>query len=775
MSTSGGPWQAAVTRWRQIRAEHQFQPSRWLWVLAAGSSWLLAAFIWSLIGIGRDLIVMRREALLLAESWEMSMRSLARDFDRLGVRVGSTCDSATIREIVRASFTSPIARAYFVRTAAGDAWCGPLGARNKLPVVVASPSDSTLVLLTRAGGSVPVIYASTLRGTAHLVAELDPRFQQLDVLRSAANVDSWDRDIQVDGSTIPFLYSPRIHRPSPILLSRTTAGPSHSAVVHFFHTPRIHRPSLTLLASTGASPGESPSHAVIIEQRLTWSHTLARLARGAWGLSIVALFGTLGLVALAVKRLVDRTSPERRLVQAIRKRRFEPFVQPIVSTTSGECVGGEVLLRWRHPIRGVLPPAEFIELAEQTQMIVAMSDLIMTKARDQLAPLVADQPALYFAFNVTPAQLRRPDIVSELQSLFDTSSLSPESVLLEITEREFVDKTSLEALRQLRDVGFRLAIDDFGTGQSSLALMQHLPLDRIKLDREFVRQIDDAHTPRPVLDAIIALAHTMGVPLIGEGVERQEEWDYLAARGVQYIQGFMISRPLPIAGFSEWVAQNRVAQGARARSPVRTPSFDRATDQWRFRAKRGDHAASEVDLQALVRALSSSGGLDSRDRMHALRLYPHCFVATEAVDWMVERLGLSRPAAVRLGQRLTALGYFEHVAEEHDFADAHLFFRMAEVSSPAGATTPLNWPDLAMVAERLRCADSPRRSTKQRRLIRYQEAITGTALCNWMQQQFSLSRSEVVQLGNGLMRHGTIIHVHDDRPFTASGELFRIR
>ncbi len=725
-----------------MRAEHRFQPSRWLWVLAAIISWLIAASTWSLIGIGRDLVVMRREAQKLAASWESSMHSLTLEFDRLAKHAAATCDSETIREMVRASFTSPITRAYFVRTEADAAWCGPLGARGALPVVIDRPTDTTLQLFTRTGGGTSVIYVSTLRGTTHLVAELDPRFQQIDVLRSAANVDAWDRDIRVGGSTIPFLNSPRIHHPSLTLLARTTA---------------------------------SPSGAVIVEQRITWSHTLARLARSVWGLMVVVLLGTLGIVALAVKRLIERTSPERRLLQALRKRRFEPFVQPIVSTTSGQCVGGEVLMRWRHPTRGVLPPAEFIELAEATQLIVAMSNLIMTKARDQLAPLLAAQPALYFAFNVTPSQLRRPDIVNELQRLFDASSLAPRSVVLEITEREFVDRSSLDALRQLRDAGFRLAIDDFGTGQSSLALIEQLPLDRIKLDREFVRQIVDVHTPRPVLDAIITLAHAMGVPLIAEGVERQTEWDYLVARGVQYVQGFLIARPLPIGGFAEWIQHHRVTQRELAGAAVRTPSMGWATDKWTLRANRSDKAAAEMDLAAMVRVMSSSGGLDSRDRMHALRRYPHCFVATEAVDWMVERLELSRPSAIRLGQRLTALGLFEHVAEEHDFADAYLFFRMPDVVSPVGSTPPVNWPDLATVADRLRGSDGPRPGTTQRWLIRYQDAITGSALCDWLERTFSMPRGDVVQLGEEVMRRGTIIHVHDDRSFTDSGELFRIR
>jgi EAL domain-containing protein (putative c-di-GMP-specific phosphodiesterase class I) len=770
MPINSGLWQGAASYWRRTRLEHRFHPSRWLWVIAVGGSWLLAALVWSLVGAGRDMVVMRREAVELADSWDLSMRALTRDFDRLGGSVSPTCGSTTIRELVRASVTSPIARTFLARTSTGDVWCGPLGLRTAPPIVVDQPTDTRLLLSTRVGGTGGVIYATTLRGSTQLVAELDPRFQQIDVLRSAANVEAWDRDIRVGGSTIPFLHSPRIERPSLILLGRTTTSGSHSVVVHFLHSPRIHRPSQTLLAGTAASP----SHAVVVEQRITWSHTLARLGRSVWGLSLVAILAALGIVALVVKRLIDRSSPERRLLQAIRKRRFEPFVQPIVSTTSGQCVGGEVLMRWRHPVRGVLPPSEFIQLAEETQLIVAMTNLIMIKARDQLAPLLAVQPELYFAFNVTPCQLRRPGIVNELLRLFDSSSLAPRSVVLEITEREFVDRTTLEALRELRAAGFRLAIDDFGTGQSSLALIEQLPLDRIKIDREFVRQIDDADTPRPVLDAIIAIAKTMGVPLIAEGVEHQVQWDYLTARGVQYVQGFLIARPLPMAGFAKWAAQHHVTPRMLAGAPVRTASLGRAINQRTSRADHDDSGAHTGDVDALVRAMSSPDGLESRDRMHAMRRYQHCFVATEAVDWMVERLGLSRPSAERLGQRLTALGHFEHVVEEHDFADAYLFFRLLDTSAPSGAAPPSYWLEPATVAQRLRGQDGPQCGTKQRRLIRYQDCITGSDLAAWMEEQFSVPAGDVAQLGNGLMRLGAIIHVHDDRPFSASGELFRI-
>jgi EAL domain-containing protein (putative c-di-GMP-specific phosphodiesterase class I) len=282
-----------------------------------------------------------------------------------------------------------------------------------------------------------------------------------------------------------------------------------------------------------------------------------RAMRGAvlpWLVAALAI--ALGATLLIDQRLAARGSPERRMLRAMRKRQFEPVAQPIVSLATGECVGAEVLMRWAHPVRGLLPPAEFIALAEESGMIVPMSEILMRKARDQLAPLARRYPHLYFSFNVTSAQLRDPAFPAKARAIFDEVSLPPRAVLLELIEREAVDRQGELALAQLRSLGFRLAMDDFGTGESSLASLQALAFDRIKVDREFVRTIDEHSRRRPVLDTVIRLGHDLGVPLIAEGVETRAQWDYLSARGVQAVQGFLVARPMPIDAFGRWLDEH---------------------------------------------------------------------------------------------------------------------------------------------------------------------------------------------------------------------------
>lgn len=155
----------------------------------------------------------------------------------------------------------------------------------------------------------------------------------------------------------------------------------------------------------------------------------------------------------------------RRIERALRKRQFEPFVQPIVDMASGRCVGGEVLMRWAHPERGPLLPSELIEEAERTGLIVAMSSLVMGRAAHRLAPLAQANPALYFSFNITAGQLRRPNLAAELADIFNADTLPQAQVLLDLTEREALDPLTQRTVRALHAAGWRIAIDDFGTGQ----------------------------------------------------------------------------------------------------------------------------------------------------------------------------------------------------------------------------------------------------------------------------------------------------------------------
>ena len=530
-------------------------------------------------------------------------------------------------------------------------------------------------------------------------------------------------------------------------------------------TARLSAPDGRPLALIGALRGATPIEPTP-GQRL-WSTRygvgvtalleVAALRAAVWrraGVAMAVVALVTGLLGLALwRRTVLRARLSHRIHRGLRKRQFEPHVQPIIDLQTGRCAGVEVLMRWHHPQRGVLAPAEFIEEAERTGLIVGMSDLVMSRAAHRLAAIAMARPDLYFSFNVTPLQLRQPDFLRRLATLFRADTLPRERVLLELTEREFVDADTGRILAALRADGWRVAIDDFGTGHSSLAALEQIAIDRIKIDRAFVRTIDEGTVNRPVLDAIIALAGQLGVPLIAEGVETRSQWDYLAARGVRHAQGYLMARPMPIEAFAAWLAE-------RGETPARSPAG----------AGAAEHApASDPQVQALWHQMRMPGGLDVRDRVHRLQTYRQCFVGREAVDWIVQRLGVRRSEAVRIGQRLAALDRIRHVRDEHDFDDADLFFCFVQ----SGAEPVDVAPASDELRRALRGPHGPRLGMHARGLICYRDATTGRAIVDWIVQRYGVSRLTACQWAAHQMRVGALRHVFDDRPFRDDRTLYQ--
>jgi EAL domain-containing protein (putative c-di-GMP-specific phosphodiesterase class I) len=389
---------------------------------------------------------------------------------------------------------------------------------------------------------------------------------------------------------------------------------------------------------------------------------------GHWPLPAgAAALTTLWICALVWSRAMARSRLVRRIERALRKRQFEPFVQPIVDIANGRCVGGEVLMRWAHPERGILPPSEFIDEAERTGLIVAMSALVMERAAHRLAPLAQARPDLYFSFNVTAGQLRRPSFAAELADIFNAETLPRAQVLLELTEREALDPLTQRTVRALHAAGWRIAIDDFGTGQSSLAALEQMPIDRLKIDRAFVSAVGEQAARRPVLDAIIGLARDLGVRLVAEGVETQVQWDYLAQRQVDSAQGYLVARPMALDAFGRWF-EGRLA-------PFGSPPDGSSNDRPAGNVAQGPAALLHDErLTGIWQAMLAAGGVDIRDRLFHLRPYRQCFIGREAVDWLVRHAHVSRAEAVRMGRRLVALGCLKHVLDEHDFRDGEYFY-----------------------------------------------------------------------------------------------------
>jgi len=250
--------------------------------------------------------------------------------------------------------------------------------------------------------------------------------------------------------------------------------------------------------------------------------------------------------------ITTRVSLEKDIRQGILKDQFVLYYQPQINR-DGRTVGAEVLLRWPHPERGMVSPVDFIPLAEDTGLILPLGNWVMETACTQLA-LWAQNPHLQdltLAVNVSARQFRQPDFVPYVIDLISYTGVNPKRLKLELTESLLVNdveetKAKMTALKQ-HGVGFSL--DDFGTGYSSLSYLKRLPLDQLKIDQSFVRDLMTDPNDAAIALAVITLGHALGLTVIAEGVETQAQRDHLHSQGCDAYQGYLVGRPMPLADF----------------------------------------------------------------------------------------------------------------------------------------------------------------------------------------------------------------------------------
>ncbi|GAA0595799.1 hypothetical protein GCM10009416_37700 [Craurococcus roseus] len=244
-------------------------------------------------------------------------------------------------------------------------------------------------------------------------------------------------------------------------------------------------------------------------------------------------------------QLQERRALEADLRRAVREGRFELHYQPLVRTAMGRVSGVEALLRWRRADGGLVPPADFVPLAEETGLIVPIGHWVLHEACAEVARWPSE--VLGVAVNLSPAQFRRGDLVGSVRSALAASGLAPERLELEITESVLLedDRATLGTLRELRALGVRIAMDDFGTGYSSLGYLQRFPFDKIKIDRSFVRGMAHDANCMAIVRAVVSLGATLGVTITAEGVETPEQLALLRDIGCDEAQGFLLGRPKP--------------------------------------------------------------------------------------------------------------------------------------------------------------------------------------------------------------------------------------
>lgn len=248
----------------------------------------------------------------------------------------------------------------------------------------------------------------------------------------------------------------------------------------------------------------------------------------------------------------ERVLMEASLREALVKEEFVVYYQPQVDAKREKLVGMEALVRWNHPTMGLVSPAKFIPLAESTGLIVELDDFVMKKAMTQLALWYKEglNPGR-LALNLSVKQLQQEDFLEKFEHLRQESGCKADWLELEVTESQIMSKPqeAIEILQKIQDLGIELAVDDFGTGYSSLAYLKRLPINKLKIDQTFVRDLPYDEEDSAIARAVIALAKSLNLHIIAEGVETQEQKEFIVSNGCDNIQGYFYSKPIPAKEF----------------------------------------------------------------------------------------------------------------------------------------------------------------------------------------------------------------------------------
>jgi diguanylate cyclase (GGDEF)-like protein len=256
-----------------------------------------------------------------------------------------------------------------------------------------------------------------------------------------------------------------------------------------------------------------------------------------------------------------RKALEADLRRAVGANEFEVYYQPLVTSRSGQITGFEALLRWNHPTRGLVSPLEFIQLAEEIGEIEAIGDFVLRRACET----IGRYPGMHIAVNFSPVQFRNRRLANIVKRHLDDLGFEPHNLAIEITEQTLLRSNSvvMHTLEQLKEMGISIVMDDFGTGYSSLSYLRQFPFDKIKIDRNFVRDIVSNESDQAIIDSVVYLARRLGMTIVAEGIENYEQALMLGAAGCDEMQGYHYSRPVPE------VLLARLIEGQRLRAEGR--------------------------------------------------------------------------------------------------------------------------------------------------------------------------------------------------------------
>ena len=254
--------------------------------------------------------------------------------------------------------------------------------------------------------------------------------------------------------------------------------------------------------------------------------------------------------------LQSRKAMESDLRQAMARNQFELHFQPVVNLESGEIVAAEALVRWRHPVRGLVMPSEFIPLTEETGLIISIGDWVLRAACRQ----ALQWPDIRMAVNLSPVQFRNKELATTISQILKETGLAPSMLELEITESVLINDASsaLAILSSLKSMGVRIAMDDFGTGYSSLGYLNSFPFDKIKIDRSFISKLSGEDKSFAIVRSVVGLGNSLSMITTAEGVETEEQANFLQAEGCDQVQGYYFGRPMPAIEFNKLVEDSRL-------------------------------------------------------------------------------------------------------------------------------------------------------------------------------------------------------------------------
>jgi EAL domain-containing protein (putative c-di-GMP-specific phosphodiesterase class I) len=250
----------------------------------------------------------------------------------------------------------------------------------------------------------------------------------------------------------------------------------------------------------------------------------------------------------------NRVALEADLRLALAENQFELYYQPQVNY-NGQIIGAEVLIRWRHPTRGLVSPAAFIPLAEGTGLILPIGQWVLDTACTRIKIWERSEHTrhLSLAVNVSARQFHQSDFIEQVDQILHRSAINPNRLKLELTESlvlDNIDETILK-MNALREIGVSFSMDDFGTGYSSLSSLKKLPLDQLKIDQSFVRDLSIDPDDAVIVQTIIDMAKNLGIGVIAEGVETEAQRDFLEKQGCPLFQGYLFSKPMPVEQFEQ--------------------------------------------------------------------------------------------------------------------------------------------------------------------------------------------------------------------------------